>query len=145
MKNMVFRKNQSGSTIINIPKQFTEFANAVSTISCLYLPINILQEDADHISECTPYRTPFECTKLSGPTGPTEFHRTGFFFWVMTRNSISSNGTVWLVVTEKMKLMTTHAGIIWMSIIGVTAVPSLPEMVSRWVLLHLSKYLFFIF
>ena len=80
VKNMVFRKDQSGSTIINIPKQFTEFANAVSTISCPYLPINILQEDPDHISECTPYRTPFECTKLSGATGPTGFHRTGFFF-----------------------------------------------------------------
>ena len=38
IKNMVFEKVLSGTTVINTPKVFAEFANTVSTISCLYLP-----------------------------------------------------------------------------------------------------------
>ena len=33
--NMVFKKVLSGTTVINTPKEFAEFANTVSTISCL--------------------------------------------------------------------------------------------------------------
>ena len=36
--NMVCRKVLFDSTIINIPKQFAEFANILDTISCLSLP-----------------------------------------------------------------------------------------------------------
>ena len=34
IKNMVFKKVLSGSTVINTPKEFAEFANTVSSISC---------------------------------------------------------------------------------------------------------------
>ena len=44
IKTMVFKKVFSHTTIIKAGKEFTEFANIVSTISCLYLPNNdILQ------------------------------------------------------------------------------------------------------
>ena len=50
IKNMVFKKVLSGTTVINTPKEFAEFVNTVSTISCLYLP----NEESDHVKDCTP-------------------------------------------------------------------------------------------
>ena len=38
IKNMVFNKVLCGSTVINTPKEFAEFANTVRAISCLYFP-----------------------------------------------------------------------------------------------------------
>ena len=52
--NMVFKKVLSGTTVINTPKGFAEFANTVSTISCLYLPNEDLLQEPDHVKDCTP-------------------------------------------------------------------------------------------
>ena len=54
IKNMVFKKVLSGTTVINTPKVFAEFANTVSTISCLYLPNEDLLQEPDHAKDCTP-------------------------------------------------------------------------------------------
>ena len=51
---MVFEKVLSGTTIINTPKVFAEFANTVSTISCLYLPNEDLLQEPDRVKDCTP-------------------------------------------------------------------------------------------
>lgn len=45
------------------------------------------------------------------------FHGKNFFRRVMTKNPISSNGTVWLAATAKMKLITVYAAIVWNRII----------------------------
>ena len=52
--NMVFKKVLSGSTVINTPKEFDEFANTVSTISCSYLSNNDLLQEPDRAKESTP-------------------------------------------------------------------------------------------
>ena len=44
IKTMVFKKVFSHTTIIKAGKEFTEFANIVSTISCLYLPNNDIRQ-----------------------------------------------------------------------------------------------------
>ena len=54
IKNMVFKKVLPGTTVINTPKEFAEFANTVSTISCLYLPNEDLLQEPDHVKDCTP-------------------------------------------------------------------------------------------
>ena len=54
MKNMVFKKVLSASTVINTPKEFAEFTNTVSTISCLYLPNEDLLQEPDYVKDCTP-------------------------------------------------------------------------------------------
>ena len=36
IKNMVFRKVLSGTTVLNVPTQLTEFTNILTTIFCLY-------------------------------------------------------------------------------------------------------------
>ena len=54
IKNMVFKKVLSGSTVINTPKEFAEFTNTVSTISCLYLPNEDLLQEPDYVKDCTP-------------------------------------------------------------------------------------------
>ena len=51
--NMVFKKVLSGTTVINTPKEFAEFANTVSTISCLYLPNEDLLQEPDHVKDTT--------------------------------------------------------------------------------------------
>ena len=62
IKNMVFKKVLSGTTVINTPKEFAEFANMVSTISCLYLPKEDLLQEPDHVKDCTPKGVP--CNKF---------------------------------------------------------------------------------
>ena len=54
IKKMFFKKVFSGITIINTPKEFDEFANTVSAISCLHLPNEDLLQEPDHVKECTP-------------------------------------------------------------------------------------------
>ena len=54
IKNMVFKKVLSGTTVINTLKKFAEFAHTVSTISCLYLPNEDLLQEPDHVKDCTP-------------------------------------------------------------------------------------------
>ena len=54
IKNMVFKKVLSRITVINTPKTFAEFANTVSTISCLFLPNEDLLQEPDHVKDFTP-------------------------------------------------------------------------------------------
>ena len=54
IKNMVFKKVLSGSTVIDTPKEFAEFANTVSTTFCLYMPNEDLLQEPDHVKDCTP-------------------------------------------------------------------------------------------
>ena len=68
IKNMVFKKFLSGSTVINRPKEFAEFANTVSTISCLYLPNEDLLQEPDHVKHCTPIPSTIKRTRLCGVT-----------------------------------------------------------------------------
>ena len=49
IKTMVFKKVFSHTTIINAGKEFTEFANIVSKISCLYLPNNDLLQYCNYL------------------------------------------------------------------------------------------------
>ena len=49
IKTMVFNKVSSGTTIANADKEFTDFANIVSKISCLYLPNNDLLQYCNHL------------------------------------------------------------------------------------------------
>ena len=49
IKTMVFKKVFSHTTIINAGKEFTEFANVVSKISCLYLPNNDLLQYCNYL------------------------------------------------------------------------------------------------
>ena len=58
IKNMVFQKVLSGSTVINTPKEFAEFADTVSAIFCLYFPIEDLLQDPDHVKVAHQYRIP---------------------------------------------------------------------------------------
>ena len=51
---MVFKKVLSGSTVIDTPKEFAEFANTVSTTFCLYMPNEDLLQEPDHVKDCTP-------------------------------------------------------------------------------------------
>ena len=48
MKNIVFRKVLPGSSVINTLKQFAEFVNILSTISCLSLLKDSLLEESNH-------------------------------------------------------------------------------------------------
>ena len=64
IKNMVFKKVLSGSTVINTPKEFAEFTNTVSTISCLYLPNEDLLQEPDHVKDCTPTPNTIKTLKI---------------------------------------------------------------------------------
>ena len=52
--SMVFKRVLLGNTAINTTNEFAEFANTVSTVSCLHLPNDDLLEETDHVKECTP-------------------------------------------------------------------------------------------
>ena len=66
IKTMVFKKVFSHTTIIKAGKEFTEFANIVSTISCLYLPNNdILQYCTDLVyTDTYSHKNTQDCTEL---------------------------------------------------------------------------------
>ena len=51
IKRMVFRKVLSKQVVINSPKQFADFADTLSTIKCLYLPVEDLIEEPGFVAE----------------------------------------------------------------------------------------------
>ena len=63
IKNMVFRNVLPRSTVINIPKEFAEFANTLSTILCLYFYKSQITS-----VNAIPYSIPLKRTKLSKGT-----------------------------------------------------------------------------
>ena len=62
IKNMVFVKVFSSSTVINTFKVFAEFVT--STISCLCLPRDDLLQESDHVKECTPIPNTIKTHKI---------------------------------------------------------------------------------
>ena len=65
IKNMVFKKVLSGSTVTNTPKELAEFANKVSIISSSYLPhSNYLLQEPDQVGVCRCHKGAQDCTEL---------------------------------------------------------------------------------
>ena len=64
IKNVVFKKVLSGSTVINTPKESAESANTVSTISCLYLANEDLLQEPDHVKDCPPIPNTIKTHKI---------------------------------------------------------------------------------
>ena len=139
IKNMLLRKVQSSSTVINTPKQFAKFA--ISTI-CMYVGNDSLLENPDHVREWTPIPDAIWTHKVVRTSSSQVVPCKKFFStWVNVRNAITINGTVLFQVPQKMKLMTMlplSETVLW-SEWKVASVSGLPEMVSRRVLLSLRK------
>ena len=138
IKNMLLRKVQSSSTVINTPKQFAKFA--ISTI-CMYVGNDSLLENPDHVREWTPIPDAIWTHKVVRTSSSQVVPCKKFFStWVNVRNAITINGTVLFQVPQKMKLMTMLplSETVW-SEWKVASVSGLPEMVSRRVLLSLRK------
>ena len=106
IKNMVFKKVLSGSTVINTPKEFAEFTNTVSAISCLYLPNEDLLQEPDHVKDFTPIPNTIKTHKIVRSCLQRVCPVTSFSTSVTMRSLILCNGMILLAV---MKSMTAHA------------------------------------
>ena len=112
IKNMVFKKVLSSSTVINTPKEFAEFANTVSAIFCLYFPNEDLLQEPDHVKIVHQYPIPYKRTRLCGVTHQRVCPVTSFSISVTMRTLILCNVMILLAVIRRMKSMTTHAAIV---------------------------------